>query len=135
MRLVPNTLPAAPLGAAVSLGTWLLAVPWDLSEVDADGRVLEQGGDDYGGMIALVAALVVAIAIVLLLAPRTRRAAPWFAAGGLAAWAALFAWRAGSAETSGANLFLVPLVMVVIPLAVAVPPVLGYLASRLAQQG
>lgn len=122
------TKPTAVLvGSAVSLAVWLLLVPWDLSEVDADGRMLEQGGDDHAAMIAAVAGVVIAIAIGLLAAPRARRSAVWFAVGGLAVWAVLFAWRAGVAETSGANMFMVPLLFAVIPLTIAVPIVLGRL--------
>jgi hypothetical protein len=61
----------------------------------------------------------------------TRGDAPAFVAGGLAAWAALFAWRAGVSETSGANMFVVPLVMIFIPVVVITPLVLGAVASRL----
>jgi hypothetical protein len=116
-----NKLPAVLVGAAVSVGTWLLFVPWDLSEVDADGRQLERGADDYAGMIALVAGVVIAIAVGLVVAPRTRQSAVSFAGGGLVTWTALFAWRAGVSETSGANMFMIPLLFAVIPLTVAVP--------------
>ena len=126
-----NKLSAVLVGAVGSLGAWLLLVPWDLSEVDADGRSLEQGGDDYGGMIALVAGVVIAIAIGLLMAQQARRLAVWFAVGGLVTWATLFAWRAGVSETSGANMFMVPLLFAVIPLTVAVPLVLRRLTHRL----
>ena len=118
----------------MSLGTWLLFVPWDLSEVDADGRQLERGGDDYAGMIALVAGVVIAIAVGLLMTPRTRQSAVWFAVGGLVTWAALFAWRAGVSETSGANMFMVPLLFAVIPLTVAVPLVLRRVTYRLEER-
>jgi hypothetical protein len=104
-----NLLGALGGGATAAL-LWLLLLPWDLSEVDAQGRMLERGGDDYGGAIAAVASIVVALALILLLLRRARRAAAAFAAGGLGAWAALFAWRAGTSETAGANMFLVPLV-------------------------
>jgi hypothetical protein len=126
-----NKLSAVLVGAAGSLGTWLLLVPWDLSEVDADGRSLEQGGDDYGGMIAFVAGVVIVIAVGLLVVPRTRRLAVWFAVGGLVTWATLFAWRAGVSETSGANMFMVPLLFAVIPLTIAVPLLLRAATNRL----
>lgn len=129
-----NRIPAAVVGAVVSLGTWVLFLPWDLSEVDVDGRLLEKGGDDYGGMIALVAVVVVAIAVGLLLAPWTRQSALGFAVGGLVTWAVLFTWRAGVSETSGANMFMIPLLFVVIPVTVAVPFVLRYLTYRLEER-
>lgn len=124
-------LAAALIGAVVSLWAWLLLVPWDLSEVAADGRLREQGGDDHGVMIALVAGVVVAVAVSLLLAPRLRHAAVPLATGGLVTWAGLFTWRAGVSETAGANMFLVPVLFAVIPLTVAVPFVLRRWADRL----
>ena len=129
-----DRLAAAVVGAAVTLGAWLLFLPWDLSEVDADGRLLEKGADDYGGMIALVAVVVVAVAVGLLLAPRTRQSALWLAVGGLGTWAVLFTWRAGVSETSGANMFMIPLLFAVIPVTVAVPFVLRYLTYRLEER-
>lgn len=117
-------------GGATAVLLWLLLLPWDLSEVDAQGRLRERGGDDYAGAIVAVAGIVVAIALILVLLRRTRPTAPLFAAGGLGAWAALFAWRAGTAETSGANLFMVPLLVVVIPLAVTVPLALRRFTAR-----
>lgn len=130
MQLVYK-LPAVVAGALLSLGAWLLLVPWDLSELDADGHMLEQGGDDYAPMIVLVAAAVIALAVGLLVSPRTRRSAAWFATGGLVAWAVLFAWRTAVSETSGANMFMIPLLFAVIPLTIAVPAALLAVGNRL----
>jgi hypothetical protein len=123
----------APLitGALAGAALWVFLVPWDLSEVDSSGRPLANGGDDQGGSIALVAVLLTGTGVVLALSPRTERAAPWFTAGGLAAWAVLFAWRAGAAETAGANMFLAPLIAVVVPVAIGVPFLLGKVSSAL----
>lgn len=118
---------ATAAGALLTLATWLLLVPWDLSEDAGGGR----SADDHGGGIATVAVLVLVVAVALLPDPRTRSASAPFARGGFAAWAVLFAWRAGTAETAGANLSLVPLVFVVLPAAVVVPAVLRVVASRL----
>jgi hypothetical protein len=122
---------AALAGAAVAVFAWLVLVPWDLSEVSGDGRMLDGGGDDNAPQIALVAVAVVAIGLIAIGRRATRGAAPAFVAGGLAAWAALFAWRAGVSETSGANMFVVPLVMMFIPVALVAPLVLRAVASRL----
>jgi hypothetical protein len=122
---------AALAGAAVAVFAWLVLVPWDLSEVSGDGRMLDGGGDDNAPQIALVAVAVVAIGLIAIGRRATRADAPAFVAGGLAAWAALFAWRAGVSETSGANMFVVPLVMMFIPVAVVAPLVLRAVASRL----
>ena len=35
-------------GAAMGLALWVLIVPWDLSEVDSEGRSIPGGGDDSG---------------------------------------------------------------------------------------
>jgi hypothetical protein len=121
---------AALAGAAVAVFAWLVLVPWDLSEVSGEGRMLD-GGDDNAPQIALVAVAVVAIGLITIGRRATRADAPAFVAGGLAAWTALFAWRAGVSETSGANMFVVPLVMVFIPVAVVTPLVLRAVGSRL----
>ncbi len=119
------------VGAVVGAALWLALVPWDLSEVDPAGRELGDGGDDQAGAIALVAVVLAGVGLVLAVSERTARVASWFAGGGFAAWATLFAWRAGTAETIGANLYLVPLVTVVVPVALGVPLLLGKLSSAL----
>jgi hypothetical protein len=116
-------------GALVGVILWVGLVPWDLSEVDAAGRPLANGGDDHAGSIGLVAVVLTGAGVALATRHRTERAASWFVAGGLAAWAALFAWRAGVAATAGANLFLVPLVAVVVPVAIVVPLLIGKVST------
>ena len=120
-------------GAATAIAMWLLLVPWDLSELDEDGSTLERGGDDYAPQIAAVAVIVVIVGLATTLKATTRRAGPALVASGLAAWSALFAWRAGTSEVSGANMFLVPLVMVMIP-ATVLMPLLVRRVDRLAQR-
>jgi hypothetical protein len=122
------------LGALFATALWVGLLPWDLSEVDSAGRPLRDGGDDHGGAIALVAVLVTGAGVVLAATQRAGWAAARFVGGGLAAWAVLFAWRAGTAETSGANLFLAPLVVVILPVAVAIPLVVGKLSSVLSRR-
>lgn len=128
-RVVRN-LGALLAGAATALAVWMALVPWDLSEIDATGAVIEGGGDDNAGAIALVAVVVLAIALALLLARPTRGHAAGFTLGGYVAWAVLFGWRAGSSRVSGANLFIVPLVAIVIPVAVVVPLLVRSLSKR-----
>jgi hypothetical protein len=113
--------------------TWIALVPWDLSEVDSQGRLLEGGGDDHGGAIVLVACVVVMIGGVLLWRSSTRAIAAPFTFGGLAAWAVLFAWRAGTARTYGANMFMAPLIIIVIPAAILVPMAVAAIARRLSR--
>jgi len=109
------------LGGGVAVACWLLLVPWDLSEVDERGVAPERGGDEYGAQIAVVGLVVVVAGLVTTLRASTRHLGPMVAAGGLAAWSVLFAWRAGAAETSGANMFMVPLVAVMLPSVVVIP--------------
>ena len=117
-------------GMAVALLAWLVLLPWDLSEVTADGRPIEGGGDDVGAQLALVAVIVVALGMAVVARPSTRAVAPAFVAGGLWTWTVLFAWRAGAAKTDGANLFLAPLVVVCVPVAVVAPLVVRAIARR-----
>lgn len=73
------------------------------------------------GAIAVVPAVVFVVGAVLVVGYRTRRIAATFTLGGTATWALLFAWRAGSARVIGANLFIIPLVILVIPTAGLLP--------------
>jgi hypothetical protein len=120
-------------GAAIAIAAWLLLVPWDLSELDEDGSTLGRGGDGYGPQIAAVAIIVVLVGLATTLKATTRGAGPALVASGLTAWSALFAWRAGTAEVSGANMFVVPLVMFMIP-TVVLMPLLVRRVGRLAQR-
>jgi hypothetical protein len=126
-----RALGAALAGAAVALVSWLLLVRWDLSEVTEDGRPIEGGGDDNGLQIALVGVIVVALALVAAARASTRPAAATFVAGGMAAWTVLFAWRAGAAETVGANMFIAPLVTVFVPATIVAPILIRTIAARL----
>lgn len=103
-------------------------MPWDLSEVDAEGRPLPAGDDDQLVAIGLVLVLIAGIGAMLAAFARQRFFAIFFTAGATLTWAALFAWRAGTARTSGANLFLVPLVLFVIPAASITPMIVGAIA-------
>jgi hypothetical protein len=81
--------------------------------------------------IALVGVVVVVVGLIASGRRETRTDSPALVAGGLAAWTALFAWRAGVAEVSGANFFVVPLVIVFIPLTIIMPFVIRAIAFRL----
>jgi lipopolysaccharide export LptBFGC system permease protein LptF len=93
---------------------WVVLVPWDLSQADADGNRIGGGADDAWGRIALVLAVVVVVAAALVFM-RAHRYAVGVASAGAFTWVVLFAWRVGTARTVGANLFLVPLVVMVVP--------------------
>jgi hypothetical protein len=59
-------------GVALSVCAWLAVVPWDLSELDEDGRVVRGGGDDNAPLIGVVAIVVSLVGVVLLGFRRTR---------------------------------------------------------------
>jgi hypothetical protein len=117
---------------AVTVLIWLLLVPWDLSEVNELGETIVGGGDQLapriGSVLVVVTAAIAALAILCPWLPTTT-ASIW-ASG---AWILLFAWRAGSARASGANLWMVGLVLVVLPcaaLAVLAVHVIGRSTKR-----
>jgi hypothetical protein len=112
-------------GAGLAALAWMALLPWDLSEVDKLGRPLPKGGEDYAAEIALVAVVVAVMGLTLLASSKTRRGAGMFAAGGLWTWAALFGWRAAVSRVTGANLFVVPLIVAVVPAALALPVIIG----------
>ena len=122
---------AALAGAATAGLAWLVLVPWDLSEVTADGRPIEGGGDDSGLQIALVGVIVVAFGLVALARISTRAFAATYVAGGLATWTVLFGWRAGVSETDGANMFMAPLVILFLPATIVTPILVRAIAARL----
>ncbi len=120
-------------GGALAVLVWAVVVPWDLSEVDERGRALPRGGDEYAPEIALVATAVGLTGLALSLSSRTRAGGPWLTAGGLWAWAALFAWRAAVSRVSGANLFMVPLVFFFIPVALVFPLIVNAVGNWVAK--
>lgn len=93
---------------------WLLLVPWDLSEQGPAGQLRPEGRDSYfGPRIATVVVLAAFAGGVA--AFWDSRAGRLFLGGSSAAVLMLFAWRAGSATSAGANLWLAGLLTVVIP--------------------
>jgi hypothetical protein len=129
-RTALRSVAALVAGASAGLVAWLVLVPWDLSEIDESGVVIQGGGDDNAGNIAAVAIVLLAVGLVLAFLQRTRTSAAAFTLGGYVTWAVLFGWRVGSARVSGANFFIIPLVIVVIPAAVIVPLVVRSVARQ-----
>jgi hypothetical protein len=123
-RAGPRLVAALLAGALAGLVAWLVLVPWDLSEIDESGVVIQGGGDDNAGNIAAVAIVLLAVGLVLAFLQRTRASAAAFTLGGYVTW------RVGSARVSGANFFIIPLVIVVIPAAVIVPLVVRSVARQ-----
>lgn len=109
-------------GAVCAVVAWLLLVPWDLSTVDESGELIAGGNErGAGGMIVV---FLVIVALGLIVAFRGARAtAVTLTASGTTTWMILFAWRTAAARVIGANLFIVPLVVLVLPAAVIAPVV------------
>lgn len=124
-----RTIAALVAGAATASIGWLAVVPWDLSEVDEVGRVVQGSGVDGQVLAVAVLGLVVLAGVGLALLRPDWGQAVVFTSGGSVAWAVLFAWRASTARTSGANMYLLALVVVVLPLA-WLAPVLVRLVAR-----
>jgi hypothetical protein len=110
---------SALAGAGVSIGGWMLFVPWDLSEVESAGNSTGSGGDRAWLAIAGLLLLVAATGIAAALAGQ-RDLGFGLTLGGAGAWVALFAWRVSSARTAGANMWIIPFVFFVLPAAVGV---------------
>lgn len=114
------------MGAGFAAVMWLALVPWSLDERPFARR----SGDDFAREIAGVGIVVAIVAMMLALFERTRACAVTFATGGLWCWTAFWAWRAGTAEVSGANFFVIPLLFFFVPTAVLVPFVIGVVRQR-----
>ena len=114
------------MGAGFAAVMWLALVPWSLDERPFARR----SGDNFAPEIAGVGIVVAIVAMTLALSERTRAWAVTFAAGGLWCWTALWAWRAGTADVSGANFFMIPLLFFFVPSAVLVPLVVGVVRQR-----
>lgn len=130
MRIV-RTAPAfagALVGAGLTLGGWMLLVPWDLSEVDAVGNPTSTGGDD--AWPAIIGVFFV-VAVIGILAARFSQQgfAMAFTLVGAGTWTALFAWRVSTARTTGANMWMIPFLVLVVPAVVGVSAV-TYAISR-----
>ena len=115
-NLVRDTA-AVAAGIAACLALWLLLVPWDLSEVDSDGRIIAGGGDDTAPLQgAVLAILLVTSLLGVALVPRFGRIA---GLSSFVSWASLWAWRASVARAAGANMWLAGFVVHVVPATVA----------------
>jgi predicted neutral ceramidase superfamily lipid hydrolase len=115
-------------GAVCAVVAWLLLVPWDLSTVDESGELIAGGNErGAGGMVVV---FVVIVALGLIIAFRGARATSvTLTAAGTATWMSLFAWRTATARVIGANLFIVPLIVLVLPAAIIGPVVVLAVAT------
>lgn len=84
---------------------WLGLIPWDLSEVDADGALKPGGGDDvfrsWRGVALAVGWFAATVGVAALAVPRR-----WTLLTVIVVGSFWFLWRTGSARVIGANLFL-----------------------------
>jgi hypothetical protein len=115
------------MGVVLATLSWLVAVPWDLSEVDASGQTTGNGADKH--WLGIGAVLVVVVAAGVTAALRGRRVeARALTTAGAATWAFLFAWRSVTARAAGANMWMVPFLFIVVPVAFGVSSYVSYLA-------
>jgi hypothetical protein len=117
-------------GALVSIVAWWLLVPSNLSEIDELGHKTGAGLEGSVLQIAVVALLVTCAGLAGVWVDRSTFAAAWFVTGGLGAWCCVLAWAGLTARTSGANLFVVPLTLVVLPVTALVPCGVALLERR-----
>jgi len=76
---------------------WAFRVPWDMSEVNRQGQIIERHGDQT--MLRLVAALAVLTVAYLVAATVTgRMETVALAVGSAAAWAFIWSWRASASR-------------------------------------
>lgn len=121
----------AVAGSAGAIAVWLTLVGWDLSEETAQGDHISGGGDHLAGRMALTLAVVFSLALALGTSRHGQQRAVSFQIGAATAWSLLFAWRAAAARTSGPNLWPIPFVVFVIPLAIITVALVKALAPRL----
>jgi hypothetical protein len=76
---------------------WAFRVPWDMSEGNRQGQIIERHGDQT--MLRLVAALAVLTVAYLVAATVTgRMETVALAVGSAAAWAFIWSWRASASR-------------------------------------
>ena len=76
---------------------WAFRIPWDMSEVNRQGQIIERHGDQT--MLRLVAALAVLTVAYLVAATVTgRMETVALAVGSAAAWAFIWSWRASASR-------------------------------------
>lgn len=114
-------------GMVFTVILWRLIVPWDLSEIDAEGRAIRGGGDDSWPLIAAVLAMIL-LSGALVGYIRSGPIAVNFTFAAAAVWVGLFAWRSSAARVAGANLWPVSFVMFILPGAALVVWVVAQIA-------
>lgn len=130
LRVPWCALVAFASGITVALLSWILLVPWDLSEVDERGRQFASGGDGRAAQIGIALLIVAAAGVALAWTDQLNTVATVFTVSGSVTWMILFAWRVAVSRTSGANFFVIPLIMFVLPLTILTPLAVRGLARR-----
>jgi hypothetical protein len=106
-------------GAVAEWLAWQAFVPWDMSEVDNLGRVIEPGRADHLWPQIFAALAVVTVAYVAIGLIWGRRLVVAASVGAAATWALIWSWRASVSHVDGANFWLASLVTLVLPAAIA----------------
>jgi hypothetical protein len=106
-------------GAVAEWLAWQAFVPWDMSEVDKVGRVIEPGRGDHLWPQIFAALAVVTVAYIAIGFVWGRRLVVAASVGSAATWAFIWSWRASVSRVVGANFWLSTLVILVVPAAIA----------------
>jgi hypothetical protein len=117
----------AAVGVTVVL--WLALLPWDLSEIDAEGNTTGSSLDQRWLSFALILLVILAVGIWAAWLRHPVISVSWTIAGAIT-WAGLFAWRASSARVSGANFWFLAFFLFVGPAAFGVSSFVTYLARE-----
>ena len=105
-------------GAVAEWLAWQAFAPWDLSEVDKLGQVIEPGRGDHLWPQIFAALAVVTVAYVAIGLVWGRRLVVAASVGSAATWAFIWSWRAAVSRVVGGNFWLASLVIVVLPTAI-----------------
>ena len=106
-------------GAVAEWLAWQAFVPWDMSEVDKVGQVIEPGRADHLWPQIFAALAVVTVAYMAIGFVWGRRLVVAASVGSAATWASIWSWRASVSRVDGANFWLASLVTLVLPAAIA----------------
>lgn len=135
-RMLPAAaaaLAGSTAAVSVTVVLWLVLLPWDLSEIDAEGNPTGSSLDQRWLSFALILLVILAVGIWAAWLRHPIISVSWTIAGAMM-WAGLFAWRASSARVSGANFWFLAFFLFVGPAAFGVSSFVTYLARERRQR-
>jgi hypothetical protein len=128
-RPILRSLAISTLGPILVVVGWSVALPSNLDQIDGSGDISGPGVDGYWLHILGVPLPMLALA-ALLAWRRSYREAQLVVAFGALSWVLTFTYRASMARTTGANMFLVPLIFLVVPTAIAMVLLVRWMCRR-----